>query len=196
MRGVRAAAAAAAALLLLAGCTGDGGGHRPADVADQGYVSGDGTMVTWPAGERPGPVELSGTDFSGAAVDVTDWRGDVVLLNTWYANCGPCRAEAPDLAQIAEDYAARGVHLLGINGTDAAGSVDAFQRRFDVPYVSLDDRDGSVTAALQGVVPISAVPTTVLLDRDGDVAARVLGLADPSTLRTVLDDLLAEEPAS
>ena len=181
------------ALLLLAGCTG-GSPENPDDVADQGYQSGDGSTTTWAAGDRTGPLELAGTDFEGAAQDVADWRGDVVVLNTWYANCPPCRAEAPDLAALSTDYAADGVKMLGINRTDDAGTALAFERQFEVPYPSLADTDGAAIAALQGTVPINAVPTTVVLDRSGKVAGRILGLADPTTLRTMVDDLLAETP--
>ncbi|HWB37655.1 MAG TPA: hypothetical protein VHA75_16700, partial [Rugosimonospora sp.] len=56
-----------------------------------GYRSEDGATQTWPAGSRSGPVELSGTDADGDRQDVAAWRGDVVLLNTWYAACPPCR---------------------------------------------------------------------------------------------------------
>lgn len=178
------------ALTGVAGCA--PGTTNDDDVVDQGYQSGDGSTTTWPAAERKGPVELSGTDFAGAAQDVAGWRGDVVVLNTWYAACPPCRAEAPDLVALANDYADQGVHVLGINGTDAAGAAEAFQRQFDVPYPSIADSTGSAIAALQGTVPVNAVPTTVVLDREGKVAARVLGLVDPSTLRTVVEDLLAE----
>jgi peroxiredoxin len=179
------------ALLLLAGCTG-GAQENPDDVADQGYQSGDGSTTTWAAGDRTGPLELAGTDFAGAAQDVADWRGDVVVLNTWYANCPPCRAEASDLAAVSTDYAADGVQVLGINRTDDAGTALAFERQFEVPYPSLADTDGAAIAALQGTVPINAVPTTVVLDRSGKVAGRILGLADPSTLRSMIDELLAE----
>jgi peroxiredoxin len=181
----------AVALLLLAGCT-PGGQANPDDVADQGYQSGDGSTTTWAVGDRKGPLELSGTDFEGTAQDVADWRGDVVVLNTWYANCPPCRAEAPDLAALATDYAADGVQVLGINRTDDAGTAQAFERQFSVPYPSLADTDGTAIAALQGTVPVNAVPTTVVLDRSGNVAGRILGLADPSTLRSMVDGLLAE----
>ena len=190
MRG-RALLVGTVALLLLAGCTG-GAQENPDDVADQGYQSGDGSTTTWAAGDRTGPLELAGTDFEGTAQDVADWRGDVVVLNTWYANCPPCRAEAPDLAALSTDYAADGVQVLGINRTDDAGTALAFERQFEVPYPSLADTDGAAIAALQGTVPINAVPTTVVLDRSGKVAGRILGLADPSTLRSMIDDLLAE----
>lgn len=196
----RAPLAAALGLAVVLGTAACGGAARPAshpsDVVDQGYRSGDGSTTTWPVGQRKGPVTLSGTDYSGATQDVSAWRGDVVLLNTWYAACPPCRAEAPTLVALANEDAAKGLKVLGINGTDAAGAADAFVRQFAVPYPTIQDTGGSAIAALQGVVPVNAVPTTVLLDRQGKVAARILGLADPSTLRTLVDSLLAEPGGS
>ena len=192
----RVAAALALAAVALAACSPTVSGGWDEEGARTGYVSGDRSLTTWDAGDRKGPVEIAGTDYAGADVDVADWRGDVVVLNTWYAQCPPCRAEAPDLVALAEDYADRGVHLLGINSTDDAGAAQAFERTFALPYPSLHDADGSAVAALQGVVPVQAVPTTVVVDAEGMVAARVLGVVDPSTLRSVVDDLLAERDAS
>lgn len=191
-RRARAVAAGLAAILALAGCGASTGGWTE-DGAEAGYVSGDRSVTTWDAGDRTGPVVMSGTDYTGAAVDVADWRGDVVVLNTWYAACPPCRAEAPDLVAVAEEYADRGVRVLGVNSTDDPGAAQAFERTFAVPYPSIHDVDGSAVAALQGTVPVQAVPTTVVLDREGNVYARVLGRADGSTLRALVDDVLDEQ---
>ncbi len=188
LRGARralAATLAGALVVLAAACA------APADDTE-GYSSEDGSTNTWPAGSRTGPVELSGQDVEGAAQDVASWRGDVVLINTWYAACPPCRAEAGDLAALADDYAADGLHVIGVNATDSGPTAAAFQREFGVGYPTILDTSGAATAALQGVVPVNAVPTTVLLDRQGNVAARILGRVDPSTVRTIVDDLLAE----
>ncbi len=186
-------AVAVAAVVVLAGC---GPAEQTNDVVGQNYQSGDGSTTTWAVGDRQGPVALSGTDYAGQEQDVTAWQGDVVVLNTWYAACPPCRVEAPDLVALANDYATQGVQVLGLNSRDEAGAAEAFQRTFDIPYPSIDDRTGAAVAALQGVVPLNAVPTTVVLDRSGKVAARVVGLADASTLRTLVDDLLDEPVAS
>jgi peroxiredoxin len=194
-RTVAGAAGLALVLGALGACTPEGS-NAPDDVVGQGYESGDGTAKVWAASDRSEPVELAGTDFAGTEQDVTDWRGDVVVLNTWYAACPPCRAEAPDLVDVATEYADQGVRLLGINGTDDAGAAEAFQRRFEVPYPSIADTDGTVIAALQGTVPVQAVPTTIVLDREGRVAARILGIAEGSTLRALLDDVLAEQPGA
>ncbi len=182
-------------LLLVAGCgAADTGGET--DVADQGYQSGDGSTRTWAEGDRSEPVAIVGTDFEGVEHDLATWRGDVVVLNTWYAACPPCRAEAPDLAAFATDYAEQGVRVLGINGTDDAGAAQAFQRTFEIPYPSIADGDRAAIAELQGAVPVQAVPTTVVLDREGRVAARVLGAVEASTLRGLVDDVLAEGQAA
>ena len=186
------AGATTALVVLLAACSSPAPGAGSTSSADTGYRSEDGATQTWPAGSRTGPVELTGTDVNGTVQDVAAWRGDVVLVNTWYAACPPCRAEAPDLVALANADRARGLHVLGVNSTDAAGTAAAFARQFDVPYPTIIDTDGTAVAALQGVVPINAVPTTVLLDRQGRVAGRIIGRVDPSTLRTMVDGVLAE----
>ena len=184
-----------AALSVLGGCSSASPASpssRASDVAGQNYQSGDGSVTTWKVQSRGLPITLAGTDFEGAAVDVSSWRGDVVVLNAWYAGCPPCRAEAPDLVAFAADYANAGVHVLGINGVDDAGTAQAFQRTFHVKYPSIADIGGRAIAALQGAVPVQAVPTTVVLDRSGRVAARVLGKVDAATLRALVDDVLIE----
>lgn len=162
--------------------------------SSQGYVSEDGSVRTWQLADRPGPVVVAGTDYEGRAVDTGDWLGDVVVINTWYAACPPCRVEAPTLAALARDRAQQGVRVLGINVEDAAGAALAFQKTFDIPYPSIEDGDGLAVASLSGIVPLQAVPTTVVVDRQGMVAVRIVGLAEESTLNALVDDVAAETP--
>lgn len=193
-RGRVGVAVALAAGLVLTGCSADSGNSNPDDVVGQGYPSGDGSLYRWPADQRGAAVRLVGTDFSGEPVDTGALEG-VVVLNTWYAACPPCRAEAPDLLEVATERAADGVHIVGINGTDDAGAALAFEREHDVTWPSIADTDGSAIATLQGVVPVQAVPTTVVLDQQGRVAARVLGQVAASTLDGLVADVLAEAGA-
>ncbi|MEV0892311.1 TlpA disulfide reductase family protein [Promicromonospora sp. MEB111] len=172
----------------LAACSPEDSGAG--DVVGQGYVSGDGSVQTYDVGERKGPVAITGTDFEGDDVDTAGWAGDVVVVNTWYASCAPCRAEAPDLVSLAGSK--DGVQFLGINTEDDAGAAQAFQRTFEVPYPSIEDRTGKVIAGLSGVVPLQAVPSTVVLDQEGNVAARVIGQVEGSTLEALIDEVLAE----
>lgn len=163
---------------------------------EAGYVSGDGTATEWTTQERADAIEISGTTMAGDPVDLADWRGQIVVLNFWYAACPPCRKEAPDLAAIAADYEAEGVQFLGINSVDEPETAQAFERRFDIPYPSLHDSDSQGIAATQGLVPLTAVPTTLVLDGEGRAAARIIGIADPAILRSMIDRILQESQAS
>lgn len=149
-----------------------------------GYVSGDGAVTEWSAGERPGPLELTGTTMEGSPLDLADFRGEVVVVTTWYASCPPCRAEAPDL--VALD-AVDGVSVVGVNVRDDADTAKAFERTFGVTYPSFDGADGTAIAQLQGLVAVRAVPTALILDPEGYVAARAVGRIEPSTLRALVE---------
>ncbi len=192
----RAAAALALALALpLAGCSGglgapDQGGDR------KGYISGDGTVVEVPPAERGEPVAITGEATDGSVVDVAALRGGVVVLNLWYAGCGPCRAEADELAAAATEHTGDGVRFVGINVRDDAATAAAFERRYAVPYPSvLDAGSGQGVLALAGLVSPQAIPSTIVLDRQGRPAARVLGPVDPSVLRALVDSTVAEQAA-
>ncbi len=190
-RSVAATGAAGVLVLGLAACGAEDSGAG--DVVGQGFVSGDGSVQQWEPDDRTDPVTVTGATFEGDEVSTADWRGDVVVLNTWYAGCAPCRAEAPDLVELATDRADDGVRLLGINTEDDAGTALAFQRTFSVPYPSIEDRSGQVVARLSGVVPLQAVPSTVVLDPEGRVAARVIGQVAGSTLDAIIDEVLSED---
>src|SRR5690625_5999917 len=61
-----------------------------------------------------------------------------------------------------------------------------------ISYPSLPDQDAQIMYALRGQVAPNAVPSTLVLDREGRVAARISGALEPSTLRAMIDRVLAE----
>lgn len=182
-----------ALLAALAACsTGDDLSRQAQAGDDKGFIAGDGTVTQIAPGRRGAGVDFRSTTTAGRPVDLAGWRGDVVVLNFWYAACAPCRAEAPALERVAGDYAARSVHFLGVNVSDEKDTAEAFMRTFHVSYPSVLDTDGQVLLAVRGQVPPQAVPTTLVLDRAGRPAARVLGRTDAATLSGLIDDVLAE----
>lgn len=190
MRARALVAAAVAATLLLAGCTsrdGIAGGNTG------GYISGDGTIMQVDARDRAEPPAWSGETDTGEAVSSDQLSGEVVVLNFWYAGCPPCREEAPELEQLAGEFADRAV-FLGVNTRDSAAAARAFAEDFGVSYPSILDRETrSVLSAFAADVPPSAVPTTLVLDAEGRVAVRISG-AIPSvgTVGDLIEDVLAE----
>jgi peroxiredoxin len=175
--------------LLLAGC---GGGQQQAGAPDKGYISGDGTVTVTAPGERDEPVDFSGTTLDGDEFDVTDHRGEVVVVNVWGSWCPPCIAEAADLERVWDRTRSREVQFVGVNTRDQPAAARAHERRFGVSYPSIDDDGGRVLLAFRGTLPPVAIPSTLVLDRRGRVAARVLGQVGAGTLRGLVTDVLAE----
>ena len=173
-----------ACVLALAGCSNDVGSS-----GNQGYVAGKGIITSVKAADRKRPGEVSGRTLAGEKVSLADFRGKVVVVNVWGSWCGPCRAEAPMLAQASRDLAGKGVVFLGIDSRDPSkDAAKAFVRRFDIPYASLYDQQGGTLLAFRGTLTPNSVPSTVVVDPQGRVAGSVLG----NLSRTTLDDLVED----
>jgi thiol-disulfide isomerase/thioredoxin len=141
-------------------------------------------------------VKWSGTTETGTKVSSSDYLGKVVVLNFWYADCPPCRLEAPSLEKLNTKYSADGVVFLGVNKTDTAPTALSFEKSHGVTYPSiLDAKTGSVTVAFTGKVAPNAVPTTLIIDAKGRVAARFSGLiTSPSLVGQIIESTQAEKP--
>lgn len=189
-----ALAAAVTALVLLAGCSSDPLAEQYREGSGKGFIAGDGSWTEIPADDRGPAVAWSGSIENGEPVSSADYTGEVVVLNFWYASCAPCRAEAPDLQALSEEFDGRGASFLGVNVRDRAANAIAFSNTYGITYPSvMDVEDGSMQLAFSGSIPPNAVPTTLVLDESGRVAARILGrVSSPSILETLIRDTIAE----
>ncbi|AZS43034.1 Thiol-disulfide oxidoreductase ResA [Microbacterium oleivorans] len=161
----------------------------------QGFISSDGRVETIPAAKRGEALSFSGTGVDGSTVSSTDFAGDVLVLNFWYAACGPCRAEAPVLEQTFQDTKDDGAHFLGVNIYDGPEQATSFDETYKITYPSILARgDVDLKLAFADWTSLQAAPTTLIVDRKGRVAARLFGqLPDATTLRDLVDDALAEK---
>jgi peroxiredoxin len=157
------------------------GGHS--DVTD---VDGSQSAVMYTAGHRPVAPEFTGTTLTGARLNFSSYRGQVVVLNFWGSWCAPCRAEASTLASVAALYRSSGVAFLGVDVRDTTASAEAFARSFGITYPSVADPGSSITLDFTSAVPIAATPTTLVIDRTGHIAGAVFGSATYPVLTTIL----------
>ena len=195
-RGFLAAGTALGLAALTACSSGDDGLAEQANRADgKGFISGDGTVTEYAEKDRTDPVQFTGNLFDGGQLTGASLHGKPSLLNFWYAGCAPCRAEAPHLVKLHDEFGDR-VAFYGVNLRDEKGTAEAFERNFGVDYPSVEDRTGEVLMAMSDYVPAQAVPTTLVLDAKGRVAARVLGQIDESTVRTLIQDQLGGASAA
>ncbi|SEO14818.1 TlpA family protein disulfide reductase [Actinacidiphila rubida] len=191
-RGAAALAATAALALSAAACSSS---TSSTSKDGSGFVGGNGEIITVkPAARKPAPA-LSGKTVDGSSASLAAYKGKVVVINVWGSWCAPCRAEAPNLAEVAKADAAKGVQFLGINtrDPDVANAV-SFDKRFGIGYPSFYDPYGKLILQFpKGTLNPQAIPSTLVVDRQGRVAARVLKALSTDELNQLIDPIAAEK---
>ncbi len=116
-------------------------------------------------------------DLEGKSVQLSDFKGKVVLLNFWATWCPPCRAEIADLVSLQKQYAAQGLVVIGVSMDEGGPApVASFAKKFGINYlVVMGDEKTSV--AYGG---IEVLPTTYIIDRKGKIVAGLQGGTDRS----------------
>jgi peroxiredoxin len=109
---------------------------------------------------------------SGDSVSLSDYRGQVTLVNIWATWCGPCRAEMPSMQQAYAQLKDRGFAIAAVSIDEGSiEDVKAFQQEFGLTFDILHDRSGRI----QQVYQTTGVPESFLLDRDGVIVKRLIG---------------------
>jgi thiol-disulfide isomerase/thioredoxin len=91
-------------------------------------------------------------------------KGEVILLDFWIKNCGPCIASVPHLNALQEKFGNRKFEIIGINSYDPKEDVGWFCNKHKPDYRIL--MRGKEIAEKYGV---TGYPTIVLLDKTGKV---------------------------
>ena len=143
------------------------------------------------ANQRMTAPEFRLFDEAGARRSPEEFRGKLVVLNFWATWCAPCIEEMPALDQLAREYAAKGVVVLGV-AMDERGwpVVSKFLVHKLVRYPILM---GTPEAARR-YGGIKTLPHTVFIDRKGRIAATHSAALDLKQLRKLIEALLAEGP--
>jgi peroxiredoxin len=102
---------------------------------------------------------------SGDNVRLSEYRGDVVMVNFWATWCGPCRQEMPLLDELYSRYERVGFSLLGVNIDDDSRKAMNMVSELGVSFPVLFDARKEVSKLYK----VEAMPVTVLIDREGTV---------------------------
>lgn len=137
---------------------------------------------------RKANLDFTVKDISGKAVRLSQYQGQVVLLNFWATWCVPCRREIPSLMALYRDYKDRGFVVLGVSVDKEVRLIKPFARAMKMNYPVLIGAGRGEFNEEFG--PFIGFPTSVMLKRDGTVCVRHIGLPSRSLLETQIDALL------
>ncbi len=102
---------------------------------------------------------------TGENLRLSEYRGDVVMINFWATWCGPCRQEMPLLNDLFNRYQRVGFSLLGVNIDDDSRRAMQMVEDLGVDFPVLFDE----TKAVSKLYQVEAMPVTVIVDREGIV---------------------------
>ena len=102
---------------------------------------------------------------TGENMRLSEYRGDVVMVNFWATWCGPCRQEMPLLDELYQRYSRVGFNLLGVNIDDDSRRAMQMIEELGVNFPVLFDASKRVSA----LYDVDAMPVTVIIDREGTV---------------------------
>lgn len=112
------------------------------------------------------PVAFNFPDLEGKQRHLTEWQGQVVLVNFWAPWCPPCRKEMPALMELQEKYAARGLAVVGVT-IDTRENAQNFADSLGINFPILIGEEGGLELAQTLGNKVGALPYTVVLDRRG-----------------------------
>jgi cytochrome c biogenesis protein CcmG, thiol:disulfide interchange protein DsbE len=107
---------------------------------------------------------------------LTDYKGQVVMLNVWATWCEPCRKELPSFQQLYQEYGPKGLKLVAVS-IDAAVSEDSirkFANHYGITFDVLHDTTHKIEEAYQ----TTGYPETFIIGPEGDIRRKVIGADD------------------
>ena len=120
-------------------------------------------LATSSSGPAPA-FQLSGR--GGKTIDLSQFKGQVVMINFWASWCKPCRDEMPLLEDIYKKYKPMGFTLVGVNvEPDAKGAEAWLSKQKPVSFPIVFDTDSKVSKMYK----VAVMPSTVFVDRKGNI---------------------------
>jgi thiol-disulfide isomerase/thioredoxin len=158
----------AAGLLTLAGCGAQTDSGASAGSGDEGAAESS-------------VYDFTGTTLDGESFDGTQLEGRPAVLWFWAPWCPTCRAQIPNVTQLAEKYDGE-VAVVGVGGFDTEDAIRELAE--DIPHVThLIDDEGKVWSHFG----VTAQSTYAVIGADGEIEAE--GYLDDQELNDLVEKL-------
>jgi thiol-disulfide isomerase/thioredoxin len=135
----------------------------------------------------PAP-DLQLHDITGNPVSLSDYQGQVVLVNNWATWCPPCRQEMPILEAYFRDHRHQDFVIVAIDAGDAADLVVDFAKQYGMSFPVWVDPSSSALNSFRN----NYLPSSYLIDKEGQVVMVWSGAVTRASLEQNITPLLKD----
>ena len=115
-------------------------------------------------------------DANQKDVDLTDYKGKLIILNFWATWCAPCKEEMPSLDNLQGKIGFSNLKIFPINiGQENLSKSEYFFKELNIKNLDIYF-DSPITLAKK--FSLRGVPTTIFFDKRGNEFARIIGSLD------------------
>ena len=137
--------------------------------------------------DQPAP-ELTLFDLDGNEVSLSDFVGQVVLVNNWATWCPPCREEMPEFKAYYEKYEDEGFQIVAIEAGQPEAEVRAFVEEQGLEFVVLLDPGNKSLDTFKS----NSLPNSWVIDKKGHLRMAWIGAINVPTLEKYVTPLIEE----
>ena len=122
-------------------------------------------------------ISLQGNALGGGMVDLSEYRGKVVLVQYWATWCEPCKADTARLKEIYAKHASKGFAIVGVSLDNSEKELQQYVKKHRLPWKQLFEK-GGLDSRPANQLGILTLPTMLLIGKDGKVIHRSIHVAE------------------
>ena len=123
-----------------------------------------------------GAIFIGPSASAADTLDLSQYRGKVVLVDFWASWCAPCRHSFPWLNDMQAKYGARGLVVIGVNVDRERAEAERFLRDVPARFAIVYDPSG----ALASTYDVPGMPTSFVFGPDGKLIGKHIGFKQGS----------------
>ena len=127
--------------------------------------------------------ELPAPDFTlpglnGELISLSEFKGNVVLVNIWATWCPPCVYEMPSMEKLHQQFKSEKFKILAISiDSQGAKAVAPFMKNHNLTFQALIDPAGTIRTSYG----INSIPQSFIIDKQGHLLKKIIGPIDWAT---------------
>ena len=188
-------------LLIVSACAAPAGDAASPTPNPAGEAAGE--PASDPAGEaskQSGAFTFSAVTVEGEPVTEALFSiHPVTMVNVWATFCGPCLSEMPDLGDLSQEYAAKGLSIVGVVGDVGSANGTISEADYAAVEKIIQDTGASYTHLLPSgdaktlfLDKTAAYPTTYFVDSNGKTITQpIVGSRSRDQWVSILDEVLS-----